>query len=435
MNTQRARATANLSALVRGLAVSCLLIGLILGGTGGRALAAQYASIVLDANSGRVLSAANADVRTYPASLTKMMTLYMLFDALDSGKVSMKTRMTASKRAAGMAPSKLGLRAGQTISVEDAIKALVTKSANDVAVIIAEHLGGSEITFASQMTQKARQMGMKRTTFRNASGLPNSGQVTTARDIATLSIALYRDFPRHYHYFSLTSFTWAGQTIRSHNRVLQQYSGADGLKTGYIRASGFNLATSAQRNGVRLVGVVMGGRTSGSRDKHMISLLDKGFERATRYAAAPQSPRPLRKPGAIMAADVTPVAKPDLAPSVGPQVTLPGAIAIAPAALAPSQSQAETRSLWGIQVGAFSTQTVAEAQARTAADELPVSAGEPLPVVVPANTGSGVIYRARLLGLESQSRAREACTLLRSTNRSCVIVPPGSVDLAYIPAR
>lgn len=442
MNTQRARAIATLHVLVRGLAVACLLAALMAGGLARHAQAAQYASIVVDAKTGRVLSSANPDVRTYPASLTKMMTLYMLFDALEHRKVTLKTPMRASQRAVGMAPSKLGLRVGQTITVEDAIKALVTKSANDVAVVVAEHLGGTEVAFASKMTQQARQLGMDRTTFRNASGLPNAGQVTTARDIATLSLALQNDFPRYYPYFSIQSFSWAGQTIRSHNRVLLHYAGADGLKTGYIRASGFNLATSAQRNGVRLVGVVMGGRTSSSRDQHMMALLDKGFAQRGRYAAATtdaEKPQPVRKPVAFTTTDVvTPAIKPELAPA--PLPVPKAVVAKAPAAPATTTAsnkdrQPEPRAVWGVQVGAFSSQTVAEAQARKAADALPTSAGSPLAVVVPANGGSGLIYRARLLGMETQEEAREVCGHLRTIDRLCMVVPPGSVNMAYITAN
>ena len=219
----------------------------------------RYASIVIDADTGRVLHSSNPDKQLYPASLTKMMTLYMLFEALEEGRVSPDTRMRVSQRAAGQTPSRLGIPAGSSITVDMAIKVLVVRSANDIATVVAEHLGGSETTFARQMTERARRLGMASTTFRNASGLPNTGQISTARDMARLAVALRRDFPQHFHYFQTTTFRYGGQTYNTHNRVLTSYRGATGMKTGYIRASGFNLVTTATRNGTTLVGVVFGG--------------------------------------------------------------------------------------------------------------------------------------------------------------------------------
>lgn len=240
----------------------------------------RYASIVVEASTGRVLSERHADARRYPASLTKMMTLYMVFDALEKGEIKLSDRLPVSQRAAAQQPSKLNLRAGSTIKLEDAVLALVTKSANDVAVVIAEKLGdGSEATFATRMTNKARALGMRNTTFRNASGLPNPQQSTTARDFVTLSRALINDFPGYYRYFSTPQFTYAGVTYRSHNRLMGEYDGMDGIKTGYINASGFNLAASAKRDNVRLIGVVFGGRSAVTRNAHMRELLDAGFEK------------------------------------------------------------------------------------------------------------------------------------------------------------
>ena len=229
-----------------------------LGGAG-KALAG-YASIVVDAETGAVLSEQNADQRNYPASLTKMMTLYMVFDALERRQLALKQPIAVSRRAAGQAPSRLGLKAGQTITVEQAILALVTKSANDAATAVAEAIGGTELRFAEIMTRRARAIGMTSTTFRNASGLPDSRQVTTARDMATLSRALWRDFPQYYPYFSRERFTYRGRVIANHNNLLRSYAGADGIKTGYIRASGYNLAASAVRDGRRVIGVVLGGK-------------------------------------------------------------------------------------------------------------------------------------------------------------------------------
>lgn len=238
---------------------------------------ARYAAIVIDATSGRVLYAARADSQRFPASLTKMMTLYELFEAIKAGQLSLDDKMTVSRRAANQPPSKLGLAPGAKIRVEDAIEALVVRSANDIAVVVAEALGGSETAFAKRMTQEARALGMDRTTYRNASGLPHREQVTTARDLAILGQALVRDFPEFYHYFDDESFRWAGRNFETHNRLIKKMPGVDGIKTGYTRASGFNLVTSAERSGHRLIGVVLGGRTAGGRDEHMRALLNTQF--------------------------------------------------------------------------------------------------------------------------------------------------------------
>ncbi|QEM83592.1 D-alanyl-D-alanine carboxypeptidase [Halomonas binhaiensis] len=241
----------------------------------------RYAGIVVDAETNEILYAENADEPRYPASLTKMMTLYMLFEALESGSKTMTTPLAVSSHAASMPATKLWLKSGQSIPVEKAIEAMVVRSANDVAVVVGESLGGTESQFASMMTRKAQELGMRNTTFRNASGLPDDGQRTTARDMAILSMHLIRDFPQYYHYFALTEFTWKGTRHTGHNRLLKNYPGTDGLKTGFIRASGFNVATSSVHSGKRMVAVVMGGYTAASRDEQMMSVLDRGFMRAS----------------------------------------------------------------------------------------------------------------------------------------------------------
>lgn len=237
----------------------------------------RYAAIVVDAQTGEVLMARHADSIRYPASLTKIMTLYMTFDAIAQGRLRFSDRITISSRAAKMSPSKLGLPVGSSIRVEDAIRALVTKSANDISVALAERIAGSEKNFAAKMTRKARELGMTRTTFRNASGLPDPQQTSTARDMAKLAIALLTDFPDRYHYFGIRNFEYNGVTHRNHNRLLGEYRGLDGIKTGFINASGFNLVASAKQNGRRLIGVVFGGKTWRSRNEHMVKLLDEGF--------------------------------------------------------------------------------------------------------------------------------------------------------------
>ncbi|MCI0652981.1 MAG: D-alanyl-D-alanine carboxypeptidase [Methylococcaceae bacterium] len=238
---------------------------------------AKYASILIDAESGRVLHEENADTLNYPASLTKMMTLYLVFSALESHQIRLNTRWRVSLTAARQPPTKLGLKAGRTITVRDCILALVTKSANDMAVVIAEGLAGSEFRFARMMTEKSLDLNMRQTTFRNASGLPDEEQRTTARDIAILALALFRDFPDYYPFFSARTFQYGKRLYRNHNELLHSYPGTDGIKTGYIRASGYNLAASTVRNGRRLIGVVLGGITSNDRNQQMMTLLSRGF--------------------------------------------------------------------------------------------------------------------------------------------------------------
>ena len=258
---------------------------------------ARYSAIVIDARSGDVLISASADEPRYPASLTKMMTLYMVFEALRDGKTRLDSRVTMSVEAASAAPSKLGIPPGGSLSVEQAILALVTKSANDVAAALGEHIGGSNERFAQMMTMRARSLGMSSTRFRNASGLPDPEQVTTARDMATLGRRLFQDFPNRYHYFGTVHFAWGRAMIRNHNRMLGDYEGLDGIKTGFTNASGFNIVTSARRDGVRLIGATFGGSSWVERDRHMGALLDQGFARMGVAARAPSS---------IMAAAQTP---------------------------------------------------------------------------------------------------------------------------------
>ena len=246
-------------------------------------LAAHYSSIVVDADTGHVLSDADADSQSHPASLTKMMTLYLLFDSLTKGEVRMTTKIKASAWAAQQSRSKLNVRKGQTITVDQAIEAIITLSANDVAVMVAEKLGGTEEKFADMMTTKAHQIGMTSTVFANASGLPNPNQITTARDMAVLGKRLMTDFPQYYPMFARTDFTYSGQKIHTHNHLIDPnlplfYEGADGIKTGYTAASGFNLVSSARRDNKRIIAVVLGGATAWQRDKHMADLMDDGFE-------------------------------------------------------------------------------------------------------------------------------------------------------------
>jgi D-alanyl-D-alanine carboxypeptidase len=280
-----------------------------------------YAAIVVDANNGAVLHAAAPDAPRHPASLTKIMTLYLLFERLESGKIALDTPMEVSRDASIQAPTKLGLRPGETLKVEDAIKGLVTKSANDAAVVIAEAIGGTEEEFARAMTRKARALGMRNTTYRNANGLPNDDQITTARDQALLGIAIQERFPKYYRYFSLGSFVYRGNAMRNHNHLLGKVEGVDGIKTGFTRDSGFNLVTSVRRGPRRIVAVVLGGRSAGSRDARMRELIEANIGDAS------------TKPGVALVAEAKPeaaapttAAKPQLA-SAEPAVSLGTAFA------------------------------------------------------------------------------------------------------------
>ncbi len=254
----------------------------------------KYASIVIDAATGMVLSQDNADRGLHPASLTKMMTMTLVFDALGAKKISQKTRLTVSSRGASMPPSKVGLKPRETISIYDALRILATKSANDIAVTVAENLGGSEERFAQLMNLKAREIGMTNTRFVNASGLHDYRQVSSARDMAKLAKYMIDTYPQYYSIFGLKSYKYNGKVFHNHNKLMSTYQGMDGIKTGYVAASGFNLVASAKKGNTRLIGVVFGGQTAASRNAKMASLLDKGFARINeikRTGYAPQSPR------------------------------------------------------------------------------------------------------------------------------------------------
>jgi len=238
----------------------------------------RYAAIVIDAATGEVLFARNADSRRYPASLTKMMTLYLTFEALSQGKANVNDVLTISPRAASQPPSKLGLAAGQTITLDDAMRATAVRSANDMALAIGEHIGGSEARFTNMMTLKAEQLGMSQTRYYTANGLPDARQLTSARDQAILARAIMRDFPQYYSYFGLHDWAYNGRNYRNTNGLLPTGRGYDGMKTGYTNASGYNLAASAVRDGRRLITIVLGGRSTASRNAHVAELMDTGFE-------------------------------------------------------------------------------------------------------------------------------------------------------------
>ncbi|CAO3406022.1 D-alanyl-D-alanine carboxypeptidase (EC 3.4.16.4) [Azospirillum largimobile] len=412
----------------RHLLAAAALLGMVAVGSGltaAEALAAKAAAIVVDARTGQVLIDQDADAIVHPASLTKMMTLYLTFDALEDGRLSLDQQLPVSSFAESMSPTKLGLRAGQTLKVETAILGLVTKSANDASVVLAEALGGTESRFAEMMTRKARELGMRRTVYRNASGLPNMEQVTTARDYSLLSRALMRDHAKYYPYFSRRNFVYGGRTLANHNHLMSRYEGMDGIKTGYTVASGFNLAASAVRDGRRLVGVVMGGKSAGSRDNKMAALLDQAFGR----------PSHGRDDGPVMASldtsrsdaravdgegddDDEPVAK---AKPVRAAVQM-AAVPAAPAR--ESKATREAGSHWGVQVGAFSSRAAGNKAVSQAVKQAPFILRAAKASVVEAKAGKDTVYRARLTGLDEKD-ARKACAVLTKHGHHCVAVSPG----------
>lgn len=344
---------------------------------------ARYSALVVDFESGQELYARHSEASRYPASLTKIMTLYLVFEALDNDTLALDQRIGVSRRAAGQAPSKLGVAAGKTISVEDAILALVTRSANDIATALAEALAGTEFQFALKMTKKARALGMKKTTFQNASGLPNRRQVTTARDMVKLARAIQNDFPHRYHYFAVRKFAHGGRTHYNHNKLLGEFEGTDGIKTGYIRASGFNLVASVERGGRRLIGVVFGGRSASSRDAHMRNILAQSFTR-------------LEKPTNL------------------------ASMAVVETRHLTSQSGIES---WKVQVGAFARYSAAEKQAHAARDLAPDLLRDAIVSVAPLSTNGKTLYRARLTQL-SRAIALDVCRLLQRQKVDCLPLAP-----------
>jgi D-alanyl-D-alanine carboxypeptidase len=388
------------------------------------------AYLILDATSGRELVADRADELRHPASLTKLMTIYLTFSALDSGRLSLGDALPVSINALNAPPTKIGLPPGGTVNVRDATMALVTRSANDAAIVLAEALGGDEATFAQLMTQKARQLGMTSTVYRNASGLPNREQVTTARDLARLAFALMRDFPHYYAVFSVQSYPYRGRILENHNRMLLAYEGADGLKTGYTVASGFNLVMSAMRDNRRLIGVVMGGDSAGQRDRMMADLMDYGFASAQSMRLSPWTS--IRKPASARYSAtnfdpslVIPESTPRLAPPAAPpppvqtvstDQRVAGPAVPAPAAAVPGGPSIGS---WVIQVGSFSdsqgAQLALERASSTLPDSMRAAAAATIDEVQMANK---TFHRARLTNL-SQGQAVDGCKQLEKRKIYC----------------
>ena len=372
---------------------------------------AKYASFIINENTKRIYHNANADTRNYPASLTKIMTLYLVFDALKSKKISMSSKFKVSKRATRQPPSKLNLSAGSNITVKNAILALVTKSANDVATVIAENLGKSERNFARLMTRKAKKLGMTRTTFRNASGLPNRGQLSTARDMATLGIAIRKNHPKFFKLFKTKSFIYKGIKYTNHNNLLGSYSGTDGIKTGYTNASGFNLVASVERNGQRIIGVVFGGKKARSRDKHMVTLLNKYFKTS------------LSKP-------LVRIAKPSELPKTRPKIVVAEKNIKnfkIPSEIINNIIQNDVEEDWFIQIGAFKNRLNAHKAARNARNIVPEQLGNlpaSLSKITKSSTNNNLQYLWRVRFVElAENQARSVCAELWTSGLSCIPLP------------
>jgi D-alanyl-D-alanine carboxypeptidase len=408
---------------------------------------ARYASLVVDGKSGIELYSRNADTKRYPASLTKIMTLYMTFDALEKGKWKLSTRLKVSRRASRQPQTRLGLKPGQTISVREAILALITRSANDVATVVAENHAGTELRFAARMTSQARKLGMSKTTFRNASGLPNRGQLSTARDMVKLATAVQRNFPLYYPYFRTKAFRYKGRVYRNHNKLLGRYAGTEGIKTGYTNASGYNLVASVKRDGTHLIGVVFGGKTGARRDRHMIRLLDRGFKNRLRIAKLPKPPLPLPRPNrALLVATHSGEAGDQVEPSIAALIAATASSAqgakdafpsvIPPKFFTPADNEpVQPASLkhWGIQVGAYSNDGPAHAVIETVRSHLGPAIGHGRERVERVRRRHGTIYRARIMGLR-EVEARDACAILLSKHLPCVPVP-ADVEVAAVPAN
>ena len=357
---------------------------------------------VIDAESGQVLAAQNADALHYPASLTKLMTLYLVFDGLEQKQLTLGQTFSVSRHAADQEPTKIGLRRGERISIHDLILALVTQSANDAAVVLGEGIAGSEAGFAERMSAQAKELGMTQTVFRNASGLPNRHQVTSARDMARLARALIRDFPDDYKYFSVKRFHYRGRTFLNHDRLIYRYQGADGMKTGFTNAARFNLVSSAMRDDRRLIGVVLGSSSPTERDRKMIALLDRGF--AT--GAAPPAVA-ARSSGVVAASEIVSALSP---------------ISRAEAAVPRAAIKSKEPRRWAIQVGVFAQRKAALRFASEIARQSEAATTRNRRIETHRQKSGRPLYRVQFIDL-TQSAAAAACRSLHRQRHDCFVRP------------
>lgn len=464
-----------------------------LGVTAAPAKAAPpFSVVILDGSTGRVILSDNPGAQRHPASLTKMMTVYMTFDALKAGSLTLDQMLTVSSNAASRPPTKLGLKPGQKISVKNAVMALITLSANDMSVVLAEAIAGSEEAFAARMTARARELGMSDTLFRNANGLPDPEQVTSAYDMAKLGLALMRDHPDYYPMFSTQQWRFGGKVITNHNRMLGRYEGTNGIKTGYIRASGFNLVISVRRDGHHLVGAIFGGTSARARDDKMIQYLDAALLRLktqpdqvakalvvqpnrvstpSAIAAAPARPAPAdvavaaaaldakvaeisrgeedlaeatygTAPAPVVASSPAPVPAPVAAPApvvaaatprpaAAPAPAKPAAPNSLNAQVAAAKAREVAGETWGIQIGAFRRQDAAVDHLNSAARLVPNPLREAQQAVHQGTDDKGTLYRARFVGM-TENAARQTCLKLRQKSVSCLAlkVQPGATVTA-----
>ncbi len=423
-----------------------LFIGLAFALPVDRAVAnSKYASIVVDARTGQVLRQRNADKRLYPASLTKMMTLYLAFEAIDRGIYTMESLLTVSRVASNEPASKLGLKRGSTISMRDALQACATKSANDAATVLAEALGNSKAEFARMMTAKARQLGMRNTQFKNPHGLTARGQYSTARDMAILGRRIFSDFPEQYGMFERKRFKYGGRNYRATNKLLGKYAGADGIKTGYTRASGYNLVASAERDGNRIIGVVFGGKSGASRNRHMRKILDEGFVKLPKRIAVPvysgtleATPLPRGKPSKMETLEPASVLMAAASPSVDaaaqpaavvamrtqsdPWVVANGLRALQRIIAPPAEAVDLTlQGDWAVQIGAYRKLKQAEDILERAKALRSPQLMRAAPVVTKRVSNGRPIYRARFLGL-GKGQAENACRSLSRRGIACFAI-------------
>jgi D-alanyl-D-alanine carboxypeptidase (penicillin-binding protein 5/6) len=431
--------------------VSCLAVA-----AGRTEAQAGYAHFIYDVSAGKILASENGDVLNHPASLTKMMTLYLTFEAIKSGRMTWDEQIVMTPNAASKIPFKLGLKPGETLSVREAVLATGIRSANDSAAALGDRLGGSEERFATMMTAKARALGMSKTVFRNASGLPDPAQITTARDMAILALSLIRDYPSEYQLFSMRSFVFRGRTIRGHNNLMYRYPGMDGIKTGFVNASGYNLASAVVVNGKRYIGVVMGGKSARKRDDQMAALLDQytnpmrpaggalvataepqkrpGFQPGGQ-AGAPaagqvlsyaEQPRRQISPGMASSSQRTVAAsaggRTQSRTGVEPPVPLPSA-RVADASSAASQVDAASNAAgWSIQVAAAGSRRAATAMLERALPVLAGGFGPAAPSVEGYKDGAREYFRARFVGFASREVAASACASLQAKSMTCFVV-------------
>ncbi|WP_421871890.1 serine hydrolase [Pararhizobium sp.] len=412
----------------------CLLLAILTFALAPSVALAGSAAIIIDARTGKVLSSENPDTLNHPASLTKMMSLYLAFEALHRGTIDWDSTIKVSKTAAAKPPMRLGLKAGMKLTVREAVLGMIVRSGNDAAAAMAEKLGGTEARFAQMMTKKAHQLGMSRTVFINASGLPASAQVTTARDMSTLAIALMRDFPREYRLFATQSFMFRGRKVRGHNNLMYRYDGMDGIKTGYTNASGFNLVSAVRHGNRRVVGVVLGGRTAKSRDNKMAALLDRHLGKASnagsRALLAAAKTGGAVEVAALGASDVPlPFAAPKRRSGDAVAALIASSHATIPAERPAVMDELEKTAdilpagAWQIQISAAPTQEAARAllaQARSVAGHTLKSAS---PYTEAVGQGAGTIYRARFVGFDSRDEADAACNWLKQHSYDCMLLP------------